>query len=119
MAAADSKQKRFEIVYKNGMTEQLRVLRDSRTGVCYLMYGGAITPLIDRDGRPVSRFDRPEGRFTYALKQGSLELYRVIVDRETGVNYLAFAAGYQCSLIPLIDAEGRPLTAGNYGNEDF
>lgn len=34
---------------------------------------------------------------------------RVLVDRQTGVNYLWAAAGYGSGLTVLVDAEGRPL----------
>lgn len=33
----------------------------------------------------------------------------VIVDKETGVNYLFVRSGYGAGLCPLIDAEGKPL----------
>ena len=34
---------------------------------------------------------------------------RVLVDRETGVNYLWTAAGYAGGLTVLLDAEGKPI----------
>ena len=34
---------------------------------------------------------------------------RVLVDRETGVNYLWTAAGYAGGLTILMDAEGKPI----------
>ncbi len=34
---------------------------------------------------------------------------RVLVDRETGVNYLYTASGYGGGLTVLVDAEGRPI----------
>ena len=53
------KQERFEIVQKNGndfaTTEMILV--DKVTGVNYLFvkngYGGGLTPLLDRDGKPI------------------------------------------------------------------
>lgn len=56
-----STDKRFEVVYKEGSSfknEGLRqVLIDKETGVNYLLwtsgYAGAITPLLDADGKPV------------------------------------------------------------------
>ena len=53
------KQERFEIAYKDGndfaTTEMILV--DKVTGVNYLFvkngYGGGLTPLLDRDGKPV------------------------------------------------------------------
>ena len=34
---------------------------------------------------------------------------RVIIDKETGVNYLFVHRGYGGGLTPLIDAEGKPI----------
>ena len=49
-------EKRFEKVYTQGLgTMQIWV--DKETGVQYLVasmgYGGGITPLLDRDGKPI------------------------------------------------------------------
>ena len=51
-----SKDKRFEKIYSQGVgTMQIWV--DTETGVNYLVastgYGGGITPLLDRDGKPI------------------------------------------------------------------
>ena len=52
-------------------------------------------------------------RFIITEKQGgSLKesgLMKVIVDRETGVNYLFIQSGYAGGLTPLLDAEGKPI----------
>lgn len=52
----DSK-KRFEEIYKEGMTTGNRILVDRETGVHYLFswsgYAGGITPLLDKDGKPI------------------------------------------------------------------
>lgn len=51
-----AKEKRFEKIYTQGMGTTL-ILVDKVTGVNYLWhsegYGGGLTPLIDRDGKPV------------------------------------------------------------------
>lgn len=54
------KENRFETIYtySTGLgTEYFEVLVDKETGVNYLFrksgYGGGITPLLDRDGKPV------------------------------------------------------------------
>lgn len=51
------KDKRFEIVYTQGMTDVVRILVDRETGVHYLQvssgYAGGLTPLLDREGKPV------------------------------------------------------------------
>ena len=33
----------------------------------------------------------------------------VVIDRETGVNYLFVQRGYGAGLTPLLDAEGKPI----------
>ena len=47
-------------------------------------------------------FQKPQrdGLMTYAL---------IIVDKETGVNYLMVRSGYGAGLTPLIDADGKPI----------
>ncbi len=50
-------------------------------------------------------------RFIVVHKEGN-ELSRkfmVIVDRETGVNYLYVISGYGISITPLLDREGKPV----------
>ena len=47
------------------------------------------------------RFDR-----VYSQGAGSTQ---VLVDRETGVNYLYISSGYGGGLTVLLDAEGKPL----------
>ncbi len=57
-------EKRFEILEKEGFLEGTRIIVDTETGVQYLYvysgYGGGVTPLLDRDGKPLldSRFGR-------------------------------------------------------------
>ncbi|MDY0235594.1 MAG: DUF6440 family protein [Gudongella sp.] len=50
-------EKRFEIVFKEGMLSNCKVIVDNVTGVNYLYmsegYGGGITPLLDKDGKVV------------------------------------------------------------------
>ena len=40
---------------------------------------------------------------------GLLTETSIIVDKETGVNYLFVACGYGGGLTPLLDAEGKPI----------
>ena len=35
----------------------------------------------------------------------------VIVDKETGVNYLFVRSGYGAGLCPLLDADGKPVVS--------
>ncbi|MBO6010406.1 MAG: xylan 1,4-beta-xylosidase [Oscillospiraceae bacterium] len=57
-------EKRFEIIEKEGFMEGARIIVDTETGVQYLYvfsgYGGGVTPLLDRDGKPLidKRFGR-------------------------------------------------------------
>lgn len=52
-----AKEKRFEKVYSQGALEGIEILVDKETGVNYLFrqsgYAGGITPLLDRDGKPI------------------------------------------------------------------
>lgn len=49
--------KRFEKVYSQGALEGTEIWVDTETGVNYLYhfsgYTGGLTPLLDRDGKPV------------------------------------------------------------------
>ena len=49
-------------------------------------------------------FQKPE-------KEGFMTDAVVIVDKETGVNYLFVRSGYGAGLCPLIDAEGKPIVS--------
>ena len=48
---------RFEIVYKKGTLSGSKIIVDKETGVHYLFswdgYAGGVTPLLDKDGKPV------------------------------------------------------------------
>lgn len=52
-----AKEKRFEKVYSQGTLEPFEIWIDRETGVNYLYhvsgYAGGLTPLLDRDGKPV------------------------------------------------------------------
>ena len=49
--------KRFEVIYKQGTLSTCKIILDKETGVQYLMttdgYAGGLTPLLDREGKPV------------------------------------------------------------------
>ena len=53
-------------------------------------------------------------RFTVVQKEGSTfgTQFQVIVDRQTGVNYLFCASGYAGGLTPLLDRGGTPVVSG-------
>ena len=52
-----------------------------------------------------------ESRFETLEREGSnfSVLSRIIVDNETGVNYLFVTSGYAGGLTPLLDAKGNPV----------
>lgn len=62
-------------------------------------------------------------RFIVLHKEGSSlkneGLRQILVDRETGVQYLFLHSGYAGGLTPLLDAEGKPLLAKNIGKESY
>ena len=52
-----AKDERFQEVYTQGHISTTKILVDTQTGVNYLFhmegYGGGMTVLLDRDGKPV------------------------------------------------------------------
>lgn len=50
-----------------------------------------------------------EKRFVVISTQGAIESYRVIVDKETGVNYLYVSNGTSGGLTVLLDSKGNPI----------
>jgi len=48
-------------------------------------------------------------RFVWRKSEGFLKETRIIVDTETGVNYLFVTEGYGGGLTPLIDENGKPI----------
>lgn len=52
-----AKDERFEKVYTQGVMNTVEIWVDKKTGVNYMFrqsgYAGGITPLLDRDGKPV------------------------------------------------------------------
>ena len=54
---------------------------------------------------------KKDKRFEVTVTEGSQladsGLMQVIVDKETGVNYLFIKAGYGAGLTPLLDADGK------------
>ena len=43
----------------------------------------------------------------------------ILVDRQTGVNYLFVSSGYAGGLTPLLDAQGKPVVSPEYVKESF
>ncbi len=54
-------------------------------------------------------------RFAVAYKQGTITTEtKILVDRETGVNYLYHQSGSSGGLTPLLDREGKPVVTAVY-----
>ena len=53
---------------------------------------------------------KKDHRFKAIYTEGTLGVQtRILVDRETGVNYLWHAEGYGGGLTPLLNADGTPV----------
>lgn len=56
---------------------------------------------------------KQEKRFVLLRKEGSSlsdeGVRQILVDRETGVNYLVLKSGYGLGITPLLDREGKPI----------
>ena len=52
---------------------------------------------------------KKEKRFAEAYSEGSLTVTKILVDKQTGVNYLFHASGYAGGLTPLLKADGTPV----------
>ncbi|MCF0150013.1 MAG: hypothetical protein HUJ80_01220 [Firmicutes bacterium] len=54
-----------------------------------------------------------ETRFEVIYKDGSEMknegLRQILVDKQTGVSYLLWKAGYGAGITPLLDADGKPI----------
>ena len=50
-----------------------------------------------------------ENRFEKVYAQGKVDVIEILVDRETGVNYLYRTNGYAGGMTPLLDREGKPV----------
>ena len=58
---------------------------------------------------------KKENRFEVIFKDGSQMLdegfRQILVDKETGVHYLTWKAGYGAGITPLLDSEGKVVIA--------
>ena len=56
-------------------------------------------------------------RFEVIYKEGNgfktNGVFQVVVDKETGVNYLLWKCGYGTAITPLLDSEGKPVNSSN------
>lgn len=62
--------------------------------------------------------EKKDKRFVITYSQGTLDMFQVLVDRETGVNYLWHASGYGGGLTPLLDREGKPIITTVFEEEE-
>ncbi len=53
---------------------------------------------------------KKEKRFEVVYSQG-LGTFEILVDKETGVNYLFRSSGYGGGLTPLLDRNGNPIVS--------
>ncbi|MBQ8568435.1 MAG: hypothetical protein IJ446_04380 [Oscillospiraceae bacterium] len=56
-------------------------------------------------------------RFEFTNKEGKWDGTRIIVDKETGVQYLFAFSGYAGGMTLLADRDGKPLLADGYENK--
>lgn len=58
-------------------------------------------------------------RFEKVYSQGTFSCAEILVDRQTGVNYLFCSSGNAGGLTPLLDREGKPIITPvvNGGND--
>ena len=54
---------------------------------------------------------KKDKRFEITYQQGALDIIEILVDRETGVNYLFRASGHAGGLTPLLDRDGKPVVS--------
>ena len=56
---------------------------------------------------------KKDNRFEVVFRDGSAikedGMRQILVDTETGVNYLVWKAGYAGGITPLLDREGKPV----------
>ncbi len=55
--------------------------------------------------------DKDEKRFEITESESSFTKgnFQVVVDKETGVNYLVWQSGYAGGITPLLDSYGKPV----------
>ena len=52
---------------------------------------------------------KKDNRFIEVYSEGSFTVTQILVDKQTGVNYLFHASGYAGGLTPLLKADGTPV----------
>ncbi|WP_062552049.1 DUF6440 family protein [Peptoniphilus phoceensis] len=68
--------------------------------------------------------DKDDKRFIKVFREGTLtETMEILLDTETGVNYLYIGAGYGMGITPLLDSDGKVVVSSkreiaNYKERD-
>lgn len=58
--------------------------------------------------------DKDDKRFIKVFREGTLtETMEILLDTETGVNYLYIGAGYGMGITPLLDSDGNVIVSSN------
>jgi len=57
-------------------------------------------------------------RFEKVYSQGKLSGVEILVDKETGVNYLFAFSGYAGGLTVLLDSSGKPVVSPRFYSEN-
>lgn len=52
---------------------------------------------------------KKDKRFIEVYSEGGFAVTQILVDKQTGVNYLFHASGYAGGLTPLLKADGTPV----------
>ena len=61
-------------------------------------------------GRKDKEEKKKGGRFRAVSSNGAMPMYSVVVDTETGVNYLVVAQGLEAvGVTVMVDAQGKPI----------
>lgn len=56
--------------------------------------------------------EKEDKRFIKIFKEGSLtESIQILIDTETGVNYIYLRSGYGIGLTPLLDSDGKVVVS--------
>jgi len=52
---------------------------------------------------------KQEERFVKVYSQGKFDYTEILVDKQTGVNYIFRQSGYAGGMTPLLDKDGKPV----------
>ena len=55
-------------------------------------------------------------RFEKVYSQGQINVTEILVDKETGVNYVFHTSGNAGGMTPLLDREGKPVVSPAINN---